>query len=58
MKKPALTNALANHSLANEMSDVVELTDEQFQALLGQAWRGETETELAAVERDPRLATC
>ena len=39
------------------MSDVVELTDEQFQALLGQAWRGEAETVLAAVKRDPRLAT-
>ena len=52
-----LTRSLASHSLANEMSDVVELTDEQFQALLNQAGRGETETVLAAVKRDPRLAT-
>ena len=39
------------------MSDVVELTDEQFRALLSQAVDGETETVLAAVKRDPRLAT-
>ena len=36
---------------------VVELTDAQFQALLWQAYYGETETVLAAVKRDPRLAT-
>ena len=39
------------------MSDVVKLTELQFQALLLQAWRGETETVLAAVKRDLRLAT-
>ena len=39
------------------MSDVVELTDAQFGALLRQAFIGETETVLAAVKRDPRLAT-
>jgi hypothetical protein len=39
------------------MSDVVELTDDEFWALLGQAYEGDTETVLAAVKRDPRLAT-
>ena len=39
------------------MSDVVELTNPQFEALLDQAQRGEAETVLAAVKRDPRLAT-
>ena len=39
------------------MSDVVELTDAEFNALLLRAYYGETETVLAAVKRDPRLAT-
>ena len=39
------------------MSDVVELTNVEFRALLWQAYDGETETVLAAVKRDPRLAT-
>ena len=39
------------------MSDVVELTYGEFWALLLQAEEGETETVLAAVKRDPRLAT-
>jgi Ankyrin repeats (3 copies) len=50
---------IAHYSLANEikkMSDVVELTDDEFWALLDQARDGETETVLAAVKRDPRLA--
>ena len=39
------------------MSAVVEeLTDAQFQALLMRAYNGETETVLAAVKLDPRLA--
>jgi hypothetical protein len=38
------------------MSDVVELTNQQFEALLDQAQRGEAETVLAAVKRDPRFA--
>ena len=39
------------------MSDVDELTDEEFEALLDQAEEGETEIVLAAVKRDSRLAT-
>ena len=39
------------------MSDVVELTVAEFEDLLMQAFCGETETVLAAVKRDPRLAT-
>ena len=39
------------------MSDVVELTDAEFDDLLDQVYEGETETVLAAVKRDPRLAT-
>ena len=38
------------------MSDVDELTDEEFEALLNQVYEDETETVLAAVKRDPRLA--
>ena len=39
------------------MSDVVELTDDEFWNLLDQAYDGKTETVLSAVKRDPRLAT-
>ena len=39
------------------MSNVAELTDRQFRDLLNHALHGETETVLAAVKRDPRLAT-
>ena len=49
---------IARYCLAkSKMSDVVELTDEEFSDLLMQACYGETETVLAAVKRDPRLAT-
>jgi len=36
--------------------DVLELSDEELQALLNQVYGGKTETVLAAVRRDPRLA--
>ena len=32
------TRSQASHSLANEMSDVVELTNQQFLALLNTSW--------------------
>ena len=53
----AQNRSLQPRERIQKMSDVVELTDGEFQALLMQAYRGETETVLAAVKRDPRLAT-
>ena len=47
------TRSFTNHSHANKMSDVVKLANVQFRALLRQAERGETETVLTAVKRDP-----